>query len=320
VRTRISVAHPFVMLAVVLGCERADSFPAEAADVNVDLEKYVTGDALEGIGPDGRFRLARARALDDIPIITEERAAELAAAFLRTRARYWIIHWERRRRASMELEDLELSPRLYFADTPHGRFPDGHPRCNRRLVGPWYIASFTERGRPAVGIAIAAYGTELEIRDGGLHEPQECGNYFLTTPVVTDRRSRFRYDPVSPEEAVARIGEATGAKITRVPELWIRGAGWHPLFSGWRLTLDRPIHVRQKHVPGNSAPGERAAVREVFVGPDDLLLVPQRDQPAVMRYPVLDSSEERRCVWADVPRRSHMPVRYDEVSLDPEGR
>lgn len=53
-----------------------------------DVTPYVSEQLAKGLTAEGRFQLAPAKAPDDIPIITPNRARELARAYLRS-WRFW---------------------------------------------------------------------------------------------------------------------------------------------------------------------------------------------------------------------------------------
>jgi hypothetical protein len=318
-----AVGRLLAVLVLVSACDRADLNPTESTDVAPDIKAFVAGEAARHLGPDGRFSLASARAPDDVPIITSERARELAEAFLRTWGESHAPVWERERGEQINIGALELSPVVYYALTPHGRFPDGYHGAYRRMVGPWYILHFTSGGEPVLGLAISAYSTDLTIEDGLIRQPREGGTYFEPRAVAKTSRARHGYSPMTPEDAVALVGSVTGAQVTDVPELVVRNSGWDPLLAHWKLTLDRPVRVIRKEVRGSSAPGERAAVREIYVAPGGILLIPGHGQPASERMAVVTDVWSRAAnpphVFVDVPRRGSAPVRYDEVVLDAEG-
>lgn len=283
-----------------------------------ELQACVSQEAARQIGPDGRFLLPTPRAPDDVPILTPDRARELARAFLATWGHAHAEVWTRQRGSALDVGDLHLSDRVYFAQSPHGRFPDGHHGAYRRMLGPWYVLHFTDGRQPVLAVALSAYGTDLEIRDGTIHQPAEGGAYFMTSAVAATDTVRGPYHPVTPEDAVALGGELTGARIDAAPELVLR-TGWHPVMSAWKLALDRPVAVTRKDVPGTSAPGERVVTREVYVTPGNVLLLPARVQPAGSRI-VTEDLPGHSAATIDVPRRGELPVAFDEVTVAAEGR
>jgi hypothetical protein len=283
-----------------------------------DLQAYVSPTAAGQIGPDGRFLLATPRAPDDIAIITPDRARELAIAFLHTWGHSHADVWKHQRGSAINPGSLQLIDRVYFARSPHGRFPDGHHGAYRRMLGPWYVLHFTDGREAVLAVAISAYSTDLEIRNGAIRQPAEGGTYFMTSAVAATSAVRGPYYPVTPEDAVALAGKLTGARIDAAPELVLR-AGWHPVMSAWKLTLDRPVSVTRKNVRGTSAPGERVATREIYVGSGNVLLIPVHAQPAGTRM-LTENLPGRSAATLNVPRRGELPVAFDEVTVADEGR
>jgi hypothetical protein len=309
----LTVAFP------IAACDQARPIPTEFVTRHPDVREYVSGDAAARLDREGRFILPEPRAPDDIPIITPSRARELAAAFLRTWGEPLLIPWERQRGGAIDLGNLRLSPDVYFAETPHARFPDGFHGAYRRMFGPWYILHFTSGGEPVLGVAVSAYSTDLEVRNGTIHQPVEGGSYFTAWAVAAAPTAGFAYHPVSPEAAVAQVSARTGAKVTDVPALTLRNAGWLQLLAHWRVTLDRPVQVVRTHAPGSSAPGEAAAVRDLYVAPGGKLFVAARQQPAASRIWASRHAaglKDGRAV--EVPRRGEMPTEFDEVELTGE--
>src|ERR1044071_10131905 len=98
------------------------------------------------------------------------------------------------------------------------------------MFRPQYLLFFEQDGESVIGLTVAAYSADLQILDGRIEEPEEGGSYFSTYAVTGSGRSPDA--PISPEEGVALVCEATGAKAVEVPELVLR-AGWMPLLALW---------------------------------------------------------------------------------------
>lgn len=272
------------------------------------VTRCVTAAALEHVDASGRFILPLPWAPDDIPIITPERAREFARVFMRTRGEAYRPVWERQRGGQpLPLGSPELAERMYFAVTPLGRFPDGYHGVYRRRFGPQYLLFFEQHGEPVIGLAVAAYSADLQIVDGRIKEPDEGGSYFSTYAVT--RSGRSPYAPISPEQAVAQVCEATGAKAIELPELVSR-AGWMPLLALWRVKLDRAVHVRRKD-------GSRRSARELFVSPRHEVFAASDEQPAELRTGADRSPfhPEAPAVPVAVPRRDGYPLKFDEVTI-----
>lgn len=302
-----------LLITIIAACDETHVSPVDPERTPPSVTRYVTGAALEHVDASGRFILPPPRAPDDIQIVTPERAHELALAFMRTWGEPYKGTWEHQRGGQpLSLGSLKLADRVYFAVTPHGRFPDGYHGAYRRMFGPQYLLFFEQDGEPVISLGIAAYSGDLEIRDGRIKQPYEGGSYFSTLAVT--RSGRSPYAPISPEEAVAQVCEATGAKAVEVPELVLR-AGWKPMLALWRVKLDRPVHVRRED-------GTRGSVREVFVGPRREVFATSNEQPAELR-----TGADRTPFRPDAPavpvavgRREGLPMKFDEVTLAGENR
>lgn len=174
---------------------------------------------------------------------------------------------------------------MYFADTPHGRIPDGFHGAYQRMIGPWYLLQFMDGDEPVLAFAVSAYSTDLEIRNGIVREPVEGGEYF-TFRAITGSTVTGPGFPVSPEEAIAHVHAVTGAKVVRVPELVLRNSAWSQFSAQWKLELDRPVTVETVPADGNRHPVGRSRVTELFVGPANSILLPIPDRGEGSSMPV----------------------------------
>ncbi|HYW07378.1 MAG TPA: hypothetical protein VE913_10500 [Longimicrobium sp.] len=319
------------LLALALSaaaCERFAESPTEAR--MPDVSPYVTAELAAQLTADGRFRLPPPKAPDDVPIITEGRARELASAFLRTWGRMTIPRWAWERNAPIDPGGVSPAARVYYAETPHGRVPDDvyHPAI-RRMYGPMYIVPLVSGSEVVAFLAVSAYSTDLRIdSDGTVLEPMLGGSYFFSAAVAPNPRDpRFHYDPVSSEEAVKRASELTGARVAEMPTLVLRH-GYHPAMAQWRVKLDRPVRVRRQPSPGpkgiaSFVPDDTPIpIRELYVGPNAFLSIPRAVQPNHLALWYTTSPGPRYGPEPhkkyDLPRRNDLPVQYDPVTHDKE--
>jgi hypothetical protein len=283
-----------------------------------DLHHYLAESAAAKTGPDGRFVLAAPHSPDGAPIITPERAGQLARSFLLSYGRFLGPAWQRQRGAPVNWESLEMDPRILFAESPYQRFPDTYHPADRRHFGPWYLVHFSSGGAPVLAVAVSAYATDLQIADDGrVVEPFLGGEYFSTVAVSLDPSvGPTQYLPVTAEEAAMHVASQTGARVAEVPRLVLRDEQWHPVLAQWRVVLDRPVHVRR------GGDGERIAVREVYVSSKRRLAIPQPAQPGGKRVRVTAGPSRGREdppeVEVHVPQRAGMPTEFDVVSLVPQ--
>jgi hypothetical protein len=295
------------------------------------VAKYLTAELAEQMSG-GHLQLAAPRAPDDIPIISPDRARDLARAFLHSWGRETVSRWAWERGTPIDQGSITPGDRVYFARTPHGRLPDDlyHPAI-RRIYGPMYLVPMVAGGETVALLAVSAYSTDLEIDAKGLiRSPFFGGSYFFSTAVAPNPRDkRFQFTPVTPEEAVAYAGRLTGAHVSALPELVLMPP-FHPTSAQWRLTMDRPVQVRRRSVPGLTRRGEEVsgsepafATKELYVGPNRLVTVPARVQPAHKRvaYPVgQERGGNQPHVTTDLPRRDDLPLEFEAVVIQPEGR
>jgi hypothetical protein len=298
-------------------CERAEPNLTESVAVS-DLHRYLEKSVAAKTGPDGRFALAAPHSPDGTPIITPERAGQLAKSFLLSYGRFMGDVWAGQRGAPVYWDQLEMDPRILFAESPYQRFPYTYHPADRRHFGPWYLVHFGSGGAPVLTVAVSALSTDLQIaRDGRVLEPFLGGEYFKTAAVSLDPSvGPTQYAPVTPEEAAAHVASRTGAMVAEVPRLVLRDDHWHPVLAQWRVVLDRPVHLRRKEG------GERVAAREVYVSSKRRVAVAQAAQPAGKRVHYTSGPSRGRDeppqAELHLPRRPDVPTEYDVVSLEPQ--
>jgi hypothetical protein len=306
-------------------CERFTDSPTEAR--MPDVSPYVTASLAEQLTPEGRFRFPPPKAPDDVPIITEQRARELAVAYMRTWGGYRRGEWAYERGAPLPSGDVVPADRIFFAETPHARFPDTYHPASKRMYGPMYVVPMEASGELVAYLAISAYGTDLGIRaDGTIESPRLGGSYFFAAAVAPNpSQKRFRFEPVGPEEAVERVSRAAGARAALPPKLILQNAGWHPATALWKVTLDRPVKVRRKPHPGRpeaAVDPAPALVRDLYVAPGGELRIPTAQQPAHVRVgytagpPTAGGAPQ---AVHQLPRRADLPLVFDAVTLETEG-
>lgn len=286
------------------------------------IQAYVTGDAARSLGSDGLFELAPATAPADLPIIAPGRAGELASAYVRTYGPTMAPGFRMFGAPDIDIRKLQMSPRVFYAETPFARFPDVWSLAPRRHSGPYYVTHFLLDGQTALTVAVSAYAHDVQISpEGRIVLPVQVGGLFYDFPVTPDG-ARVSYRPVSPEAAVQIVAARAGARITNPPRLMLRDRRFHPVTAQWQLTLDRPVTVKRG--------SERLSVTELFVGPNGALSVPSAAQPTAVRVeyrsgprpgPVGPSRSTRGQGAAprsalDLPRRPGIPTEFEDVILE----
>jgi hypothetical protein len=261
--------------AVVLGActEREITGPSTA----VDVRPYVTGAAAASLDADHLFAFPAPTAPSTKAIISPARAADLAMAFVLSwgpSVRKW---WEEDRGGPVDLAKLQPDSRAFYALPPYALFPDGYHPAFPRFYGPYYMVRMRAGSQYPVLVAVSAYSTEVLISaDGRINRPAESGGEFSDKALAADTmRDYFAF--LSPEEAVARVAQRTGTRISEVPQLVLSEMRLGPVGGAlWKITLERPVRVRVVDS------GRTAEVTEVYVGRKRgrELLIPAAQQPA----------------------------------------
>ena len=310
-----SGARTLVLLSLGAGgltaCERPVD-PIAPSAPTPGIQPYVTGDAARDIGSGGRFISAGAApGIPDQPIISAERAGELATAFARTWGRFYRDDWAKERGAHIDPGGLSADPRIYYAETSYGEVPDGFHPAFRRAFGAWYLVTLTQGGNPALVVAVSAHNTDMKIDGhGNLVQPSLSGNDFHAWGVAA-RDGAPGLRPLTPEQAVAAVGRRTGARIHRTPDLLLREIGQHPANALWRLHLDRGVRVR--------AAGREREARALYAGPGGRYFVPRDTQPGSHRGTGIryDASGQRiGPAPLEVPVKPGGAVEFEEVTVD----
>lgn len=279
-----------------------------------DVRPYVTGAAAAAVGADGLFTFPEPQAPGAEPIISAERARDLAAAFVRTYGPAYEPLWEEEAGRDIALAQLRPDARTLYAHSPYELFPDGFHPAFRRAFGPFHLVWMRSGNDTPLVIAVSAYNREVTIdSDGMLVVPPNRGMEFFPQVLPASNRPAI-IAPLLPEEAVVRVARLTGARITERLEHVLREFPSGPLGGVWKLTLDRPVRVRT--VDG----GRTAEVRELYIGRlrGSQLFIPAAEQPretvtSAFRIPPVGQEP----VWETVRLavRPGVPAVFDEVTV-----
>lgn len=256
----------------------------------------------------------------EVPIISEERARELAWA--------WLQNWRAILQTPMErdhggpIDWNSLRPgRAFFARTPYAPVPERYHPGLRHHLGPRYVILFHDGAEPVLVVSVAAYTTEARVDERGrMLTPVQHGGEVLVSALSPSPASGFGLQVNLPEQAVAQVGRATGARTARVPELMLRGDStlfiFDPALAVWKVQLDRDVGVRRR---ANSTATVR--VHELYVGPNGKVFIPRPTQPAEIQFvaPLRRAPTEQR-VYEPMTLMALPPVLFDEVTLDQAGR
>lgn len=243
-RLLICTATGFTALALA-ACDRAG--PPVSSPRSSLIASLVTEDVSRSLDLDGRLILGTPQSPDGIPVISEQRARELAGAYVRSFGRWHLATWERHRGSTIDLSALAVGPRAHFAHSPYGSVPaDVHPAI-RKLYGPYYMVLLLNGGEPVVLLAVSAFNTDHGIDpNGGLMLSMLDGNAYRDTGIPISLGARAVIDP---EDAIVLVARQTGRKAAAIPELVLPGARILPTFALWKITLDAEVGVVSRRDP-----------------------------------------------------------------------
>ncbi|WP_420127287.1 hypothetical protein [Longimicrobium sp.] len=312
--TKPSVRWPFVMLAVSVAaagaCATDSPAPTHALSPPPDIERYVTGAAAAALGADGLFPDAEP-APRERPMISRARAKALALGYVNSYGQFLEPSWEERRGAPINLKVLQASPRVHYAESPYGAFPEGpyHPAF-RREFGPYYLVTLTDGNAPVLLVAVSAFNTDVGLDERGqVHETPLGGNEFVSTAIPRDPKG---YRMPGAEQAVERVALMTGARANGPPEL-LQRPRWHPAAALWKIPLDRVVRVRVRRT---SAP---AMADALYIDGGGRSFVPSAEQPdAEVRDLVIGPPWGRgaRTMQARIPVAPGRATRFEEVTVE----
>lgn len=259
-------------LLLLMGCERSAGPPTGIVGPPPDIGAYVVGEAAAALTPGGTFPYAGPQRDRGETIISPERAGEQALAYVRAFSQFFHKNWEKEAGRSIHLPSLRVHPRVFYAEAPYGRFPEGpfHP-AYRKVFGPVYMVTLTDGRSPVLLVGVSAYNTDVSIDDRGLVvTPQVGGSEFVSFGISNDTSI---YTHFTPERAVERVARRTGARVSSPPHLLQVSAFHHPALAVWRVPLDRAVRVR----PAQG--GAEKAVSELYLNGRGEYLIPAADQP-----------------------------------------
>ena len=156
---------------------------------------------------------------------------------------------------------------------------------------------------------MSAYSNDVRIQpDGNLDMPGQSGMEFVTSGVPVGNGSLL-----GPEEAVVRVGRATGARVKEVPDLVMLNIPLGPMNAAWKLSLDRAVRVR------TTAGSEARTVSTIYLAPvAGRLLIPAAVQPSYQDFPAVRIGPAGEDLGEETVRLSIIPGRptvFEEVTV-----
>lgn len=303
------MAIPLLLSGLLGGCgDERITGPTDA----VDVRPHVTGAAAANLGADLLFSYPVPVAPSTEPIISAERARELAVSFALTFGTTMERKWTREHGRAFDPTELQADSRVFYQSSTFELFPDGYHGAMRRAFGPFYLVRLSSRGTHRLKVAVSAYNTNLAIfPDGTLNRPLESGMDFVENGVPLDTARRDVMSPLSPEAAVVRVSRLTGLRVSEVPELVQIGWRWGPVGGGWKITLEQPVAVR-------TLSGTRTAnVRELYLGRERgrLLLIPTAEQPTEYETLAFGPAGSDEVEVLRLPILPGQPTVFEEVEI-----
>lgn len=289
-------------------CDRGITDPAQT----VDIRPYVTGAAAANLDRDGLFTYPLPVAPSAEPMISAERARELAVSFALSYGPAREDRWRQQHGRPFDYRALKADLRVFFQPSPYELFPDGFHGAFRRMFGPFYLVRLSSEGVPRMSVAVSAYNTNLAIYpDGRLDRPFESGADFFADGIPADGTRADVMAPIAPEAAVAHVYRLTGARVSEVPEFVRMEWNWGPLGGGWKLTLERPVRIR------TLSGGRTADVRELYLGREGgrRLFIPAAEQPAAVEMGALRSGDTEEIETVRIPILPGHATEFEEAAV-----
>jgi hypothetical protein len=297
---------------VIGGCDGPGI--VESGDLT-DVRSYVTGAAASSLDGEGLFTIPAAISPSTIPIITAQTARELASSYVLSFGADLKRYWDQERGRPIDISQLQPDSRVFFAATSYALFPEGYHPAFRRTLGPYYLVRMGTGTRPELLVAVAAYNTELGVNDRGkLIIPPISGMEFVSGGIPVDTTRRRLASLLTPEEAVIRVSQITGARVSEVPELRQLGFPLGPMFPAWKLTLERSVRVRA--VSGSFT----TEVATLYVGREQgrELLIPAAEQPSseeVLAARMGPDGEDLGPSKVSLPILATQPTKFEAVTV-----
>jgi hypothetical protein len=301
-----------VALLALQGCSDRGGTLIGVREPDPQIREYLTDGASSTLRPDGTFPMAAPIVPLQEPVISRDEAVAQAHAWLRAFGPLFAHAWARDRGEDLRIGDLSTQ-RVYFAESPYGRFPAGpfHPGY-RKIFGPYYLVVLGDERGPVLILSVSALNHDVRVDERGLiRTPADGGNEVEPYAVPKDL-SQF---PIrTPERAVEHVARATGARITTPPLLHLMHSHRAPILALWQIQLDRPARLRE------IAGGRSRSAQTVYLNSRGEYFLPQDVQPesqaeVFLVGPPWDPRDGQR-VSATVPIRPGRAVEWARADLE----
>ncbi len=231
---------------------------------------------------------------------------------------------ENERGAFIDLGKLAACGRPQLARSVFERRPASISRARQiQLGGRWYIPFCGEYDGPETVTSVATLGNHVRYQSG--RAISDSAFQHLAFQVHGVRWEWKTEHMVTPEEAVNEAYIATGARVTRLPELATAGViNGRPANTGgtcpvWRVSLERAVQFVTELT------GRVRVVTDVYVTDSDcpgvigrpVLLVPLLEQPSTLevRVSLRDSTSTAGFRTESFVGRYTAPVRFESAAV-----
>jgi hypothetical protein len=240
-----------LLLAAACSRERSATAPATTVD-----RRFVTGEAAAALKENGQIAVRSDIAVDGSEI-DEQRAVQLASAYLHDYGALAQRQYEADRGAPINLTALAPCPRAFYAVSAYNESSAAISENGRRLIGGQWLVSFCNPGgSPEISVAVSSRATDLTTTNGARQLPNPGQNNFFSAGVPV----RVAAVPPSPESIIALAATLTGKRVAKVPELILPLRPFAPQLARWHVTMESPVDVR------GTATGAHERTAELYAG------------------------------------------------------
>jgi hypothetical protein len=239
--------------------------------------------------------------------ISEQHAVALAMNLLRIFGPSGRTMYEEDRGAKIDLEALKPCSRAYYAATPYEPLAEGTFLPLRKLLGSWWLVSICAPGEvPTISIAVSALATDVSLEPAQFAVQSGNQNFFPVGIPVNVVGA-----PIPPEMAVQLAAEATGKRVTRVPELVLAPYPASPQVARWRIVLDAPVTLQ------GTRSGQVRTTTELFVGHGDdwRFMGLQAPDPRARPRTYAEDRSSGSAVQIPLKSRPDFPAGYEPVKV-----
>ena len=192
----------------------------------------LTAAAAASVNERGQFILS-GPSEDGVSMLSEAQARSLAVAWAKEFGSFHRTRLERVHCAPIDMALLEPCPRAFLARSPYEPLGRDIPNYTRHLFGPYWLIAMCASGVPQVGLAVAAYATDVTIEGGRIRFPAWHGNEFVSRGI-----KRGEEMLLTPERAATLVADKSNRRVATVPELILPENKGIPQLARWRVTLE----------------------------------------------------------------------------------